>query len=94
MRDRCLDLFRALADITRQEILELLQEEERNVNEICKEFEDMTQPTISHHLQILKRCDLVDTRRNGKMIYYSINRKVLRNGFEEFIARFDIQILE
>ncbi len=93
MADRSLELFRALADITRQEILQLLEEEERNVNEICRKFEDMTQPTISHHLQILKRCELVDTRRNGKMIYYSINKKVLRNGFEEFIERFHIQIL-
>lgn len=93
MEEKFLELFRALADATRQEILELLEEEERNVNEICKEFENMAQPTISHHLQILKRCDLVDTQRKGKMIYYSINKRVLRNGFEEFIERFDIQIL-
>lgn len=93
MEDKILELFRALADTTRQEILELLQEHERNVNEICREFEDMTQPTISHHLQILKRSDLVNARRKGKMIYYSINKRVLRNGFEEFIERLDIQLL-
>lgn len=93
MDKRCLELFRALADATRQDILELLEEHEKNVNEICREFEDMTQPTISHHLQILKRCDLVGTRRKGKMIYYSINKRVLRNGFEEFIQRFDIELL-
>ena len=56
MEDKCLELFRALADATRPDILELLEEHERNVNEICREFENMTQPTISHHLQILKRC--------------------------------------
>ena len=93
MRDRCLDLFRALGDETRQEILNILQEHEHSVNEICKEFEEMTQPTISHHLQILKRSDLVNTRRKGKMVYYSINKRVLRNGLEEYIERFDIQIL-
>ena len=93
MDDKCIDIFRALGDITRQEILELLVEHERCVNELCQAFEDMTQPTISHHLKILKHCDLVTTRRKGKMIYYSLNKKVLRNGFEEFIVRMDIQIL-
>jgi len=94
MTSEFIELFRALADSTRQEILELLEAEERNVNQICVEFENMTQPTISHHLQILKRCHLVITRRKGKMIFYSLNKKVLRNGFEEYIERFDIQILE
>lgn len=94
MRKICLEIFRALGDETRQDILEMLEEHERNVNEICRLFENMTQPTISHHLQILKRCDLVRTRREGKMIYYSINKKALRNGLEEYIAQFDIQILE
>jgi len=94
MKNKALKLFKALADATRQDILEALGEHERNVNEICELFENITQPTISHHLQILKRCDLVDTRRKGKMIYYSINKKVLRNGFEQFIERFNIQIIE
>jgi DNA-binding transcriptional ArsR family regulator len=94
MQNRYLELFRALADTTRQEILELLREQERSVNEICEEFEEMTQPTISHHLQILKRCDLVNTHRKGRMIYYSINRKILRDGFEDFLERFEIQMLE
>ena len=93
MDEKSLEIFRALSDVTRQGILELLAEHERCVNEICKEFESMTQPTVSHHLQILKHCELVSARRKGKMIYYSINRKVLRNGFEEFIARFDVEML-
>ncbi|MEA3560369.1 MAG: metalloregulator ArsR/SmtB family transcription factor [Candidatus Omnitrophota bacterium] len=93
MPDRDVDFFRALSDITRQIILELLTEHERCVNELCEEFEDMTQPTISHHLQILKHCNLVSTQRKGKMIYYSINRRILRNGFEDFIARFNIEML-
>ena len=93
MEERCLDIFRALADITRQEILELLDEHERCVNELCSEFENMTQPTISHHLRVLKHCKLVNSQRKGKMVYYSINKKVLRNGFETFIERFDIEII-
>jgi len=93
MDKRFLELFKALSDETRQEILEFLEEEEHNVNEICKEFEKITQPTISHHLQILKRCELVDAERRGKMIYYCINKKVMRNGIEEFISKFNLQIM-
>ncbi|MDD5439257.1 MAG: metalloregulator ArsR/SmtB family transcription factor [Candidatus Omnitrophica bacterium] len=87
------ELFRALADETRQEILEFLEEHEHNVNEICDAFGRVTQPTISHHLQILKRSNLVMKQRKGKKVYYIINKKVLRNGVEGFIAQFDIQIL-
>lgn len=94
MREIEVTFFRALADATRQDILEMLKEHEQNVNEICRHFEKMTQPTVSHHLQILKRCGLVKSERRGKMIYYTINRKLLRDGFETYVARFNIQILE
>jgi DNA-binding transcriptional ArsR family regulator len=88
MKEKSVDIFRALADLTRQEILEMLKEHEMNVTEICEAFEQMTQPTISHHLQILKHCDLVDTRREGKMIYYYVNKKILHDGVLEFFERF------
>ena len=64
------------------------------MNEICRAFENLTQPTVSHHLQILKHCKVVSARRKGKMVYYSINKKALRNCFEDFIERLHIQILE
>ncbi len=92
MKERCLDIFKALSDLTRQEILELLKEHEMNVTEICEAFEQMTQPTVSHHLHILKNCDLVDTRREGKMIYYYLNRKILHDGVMEFFAKFSMEI--
>ena len=46
-------IFKALADRTRQDIIEMLTEEEMNVTDICAEF-NISQPTISHHLHILK----------------------------------------
>lgn len=92
MYEKQIDIFRALSDMTRQEILELLAEHDACVNELCKKFERMTQPTVSHHLQILRHCDLVKTERKGKMVYYSINKKVLRDGFESFMERLRIQI--
>ena len=93
MNECAIELFRALGDATRQDILELLSKHEKCVNELCEEFENMAQPTISHHLQILKHCKLVRSRKEGKMIYYSINKKVMRNGFEEYIAKFEIELM-
>ena len=92
MKKKNVDIFKALADLTRQEILEMLKEHEMNVSEICDCFEQMTQPTISHHLHILKNCELVDTRRQGKMIYYYVNKKILRNGVIEFFEKFGMEI--
>jgi DNA-binding transcriptional ArsR family regulator len=94
VRSRCLKLFKALADETRQEILKLLEEHDMNVTELCKEFDSMTQPTVSHHLNILKNCELVDTRKRGKMVYYYINKKVLKNDMQEFIEGFELEIRE
>lgn len=91
MNEKYLELLKALSDATRQEILELLQREhECHVNAICDEFENLSQPTISHHLQILKRCRLVVSRRDGKMIYYSIDTVEMKGCFEAYIQMFEI----
>ncbi|MBN3039482.1 MAG: winged helix-turn-helix transcriptional regulator [Candidatus Omnitrophica bacterium] len=84
-------MFKALSDATRQEILALLKEHDMNVSEICQAFEKMSQPTISHHLQILKNCELVDTHKEGKMVYYTMNKKILHDGVVEFFESFEIE---
>lgn len=86
-------LFKALSDETRQRIFKLLCEEEMNVTDICEEF-NTTQPTISHHLQVLKNCDLVDTRKEGKMVYYYVNKEVVNDAFGNVIERFHLEIRE
>ena len=86
-------LFKALSDETRERIFELLCEAEMNVSDICDEFHT-TQPTISHHLQILKNCDLVDTRKDGKMVYYYVNKEVVNDAFGNVIERFRIEVGE
>ena len=76
----CVAFCRALADDTRQEILQLLQKKgELRVNDIVAAFERSSQPTISHHLKILKHEGLVESRRAGKEIIYSLNQE----NFEE-----------
>ena len=69
-------IFKALADKTRQDILELLAKRDMNVTDICSVFHT-TQPTISHHLQILKNCGLVDFRKEGKNVYYYVQQEVM-----------------
>ncbi|QZY54505.1 ArsR/SmtB family transcription factor [Crassaminicella profunda] len=66
------NVLKAMADEIRMDILYLLKMEEMNVNDLAEQF-DISRPTVSHHLQILKRANLVYARKEGKEIYYSIN---------------------
>jgi len=67
------DFVKALADETRQSILELLKDREMSASEIVACF-DLTQPTISHHLSLLRRAGVVLARREGQYVYYIANR--------------------
>ena len=69
-------LFKALNDATRREILQLLREKDRTAGEIADHF-SISKPSISHHLDLLKQADLVNSVRKGQFIYYSINTTVL-----------------
>ena len=64
--------FAALADPTRHKILTLLKKKDMSAGEIASNFE-MTAPSISHHLGILKQADLVTSRRNGQEIIYTLS---------------------
>jgi ArsR family transcriptional regulator len=65
---------KALGDETRQRILEVLQAEgEKCVSDLVDLF-NVSQPTISHHLNFLKQANLVSSRRDGKQIYYKANQ--------------------
>lgn len=64
--------FSALADPTRHKILTLLKKKDMSAGEIGLHF-NMTAPSISHHLNILKQADLVTSRRNGQEIIYSLS---------------------
>lgn len=65
---------KALGDETRQRILEILQTKgEKCVSDLVEAF-NVSQPTISHHLHFLKQANLVNSRREGKQIYYSVNQ--------------------
>ncbi|MCX6352237.1 MAG: autorepressor SdpR family transcription factor [Bacteroidetes bacterium] len=69
-------IFKALNDPTRREIINLLKKGDLTAGEIADKF-DMTKPSISHHLDILKQADLVLNLKKGQFIYYSLNMTVL-----------------
>lgn len=69
------NIFGALSDPTRLRIFQTLLEAEEplNVTELC-ERTDLKTNLVSHHLQCLKNCQLVDAERDGRMKYYTVSR--------------------
>lgn len=72
------DVWKELADPTRRKILELLKNKSLNAGEIAAEF-NMTKPSISNHLSILKQADLVDSEKIGQNVIYSLKTSVLED---------------
>ncbi len=69
-------LFKALNDSTRRKILELLKKKDMTAGEIADKF-NISKPSISHHLDLLKQAGLVEAEKDGQYIYYSINTTVV-----------------
>lgn len=72
------DVWKALADPTRRKILSLLKDKDMNAGEIANEF-NMTKPSISNHLNILKQADLVDAEKVGQNVNYSLKTSVFQD---------------
>jgi ArsR family transcriptional regulator len=86
----CVEFCKVLGDDTRQQILEMLLQEEMCVGDIVKAF-PMSQPTISHHLGVLKQFNLVTSRKDGKQVYYAINHDNVIACCGRLIAKFEAQ---
>ncbi len=71
-------LFQALSDKTRLQIVFLLLNGEKSVQEISQEL-GKSQSSISHHLACLKNCGIVNMKKDGKFSYYFINSKDVRD---------------
>jgi len=68
-------LFGLLGDPTRVRIMLLLCRGELNVSRLCQVL-GLPQPTVSHHLGLLRRGGLLTTRREGKSIHYALDSKL------------------
>ena len=69
-------LFKALNDPTRRQMLDLLRGGDLTAGEIADRF-DMTKPSISHHLDLLRQAGLVESTKQGQFVTYTLNTSVL-----------------
>ena len=80
--------FKALSDKTRREILKLLNNRDMSAGEIAEHF-DMSKPSISKHLDILREAELVSSEKKGQFIIYSINTSVIQEVLGNFLEKFN-----
>jgi DNA-binding transcriptional ArsR family regulator len=73
--DQLVSLFRLLSDKTRLNILLSLARGERNVTSLCEELR-LPQPTVSHHLGLLRGNNMIANRRKGKQVFYALHDSV------------------
>ena len=84
------DVWSALADATRREILTLLQKQDMTAGEIGEHL-DFSGATFSHHLKILKEAELVRTQRQAQKIIYSLNTTVFQEFLKSMMGMFGAQ---
>ncbi len=70
------NLFKALNDPVRRDILDLLKDKDMSAGDIADHF-NVGKPTISHHLDLLRQAGLVTSEKQGQFIIYSISTTVL-----------------
>lgn len=70
------DTFKALSDPVRRDILEMLKRGRMSAGDIGKQF-DMTGATISYHLNILKKAELIRENKEKNFIFYELNTSVV-----------------
>lgn len=79
------EVFKALNDPARREILKMLRCGDMTAGDIAARF-DMTAPSISHHLDKLKRAGLVTTLKKGQFVLYSINTTIIDDLLQYLLA--------
>jgi len=81
------DVFSALADSNRRQILKMLADKELTVNSISEKFK-FSRPAVSKHLKILLKTKLVNSRQEGRERYYNINVEPL-NEVKDWLKFYD-----
>ena len=79
--------FKALSDKTRREILKLLNNKDMSAGEIAQHF-DMSKPSISKHLDILREAELVSSEKKWQFVIYSVNTSVIQEVLGNFLEIF------
>lgn len=81
------NVFKAISDPTRREILKLLNDKDLSAGEIAEHF-DISKPALTKHLNILREAELVSSEKQGNFVIYSINVTVLQQALSGFMAIF------
>jgi DNA-binding transcriptional ArsR family regulator len=71
------DVFNAIAEVQRRDILVYLAPQERHVSDIVANF-SLSQPSVSKHLRVLRHVGLVTVRRGGRQMFYRANADAVR----------------
>ena len=75
---RTQEVFKAISDPTRRQVLKLLRRGSKSAGEIADAV-DVTKATLSHHFNVLKAADLVRCERRGQQVVYSLNTTVFED---------------
>lgn len=75
------NIFSALADPVRRDIIERIQRTELTVNQIAIDY-DMSLAAVSKHLKILYNADLIHKRKSGRYVFVTANRNGLQEAIE------------
>jgi DNA-binding transcriptional ArsR family regulator len=84
--DRQERVFKALADGTRREILDLLRDEPRTTGDICAHFPALDRCTVMQHLGVLEKAELVIAKREGRLRWNYLNVVPIREVYERWIS--------
>ena len=82
------DVWSALSDATRREILTMLRDRDMTAGEIADRFA-LSKPTVSHHLNILKQAGLITGEKRAQTITYRLNTTVFQDFLKSVAALFD-----
>lgn len=82
------EYFSALADENRIKIVRMLVDNEMCAGDILKEL-SISQPTLSHHMKLLVNAGIVNARKDGRLVFYTINdtvRDIILDAYIEITA--------
>ena len=79
-------VFKALADGTRREILDLLRDQPRTTGDICQHFAALDRCTVMQHLGVLEKAGLVIVKREGRLRWNYLNAIPIREVYDRWIS--------
>ena len=81
-------IFRALGDTRRREILDMLKVRERTTGELCEHFRQLDRCTVMQHLRVLEKADLIIVKREGRLRWNYINPLPIKELHDRWIGSY------